>query len=79
MALLAGLGYIVTRAGASRGPFDVIGVGAVDVVLLQIKSGQQRLSPRERTQLQALRVAAGCRKECWTFRDRRRDPIVEVL
>lgn len=36
--LLEAAGYRVTRAAASLGQFDLIGVGATDIVLCQVKS-----------------------------------------
>ncbi|MEP6920549.1 MAG: hypothetical protein ABI967_05435 [bacterium] len=36
--LLEAAGYRVTRAAASLGTFDLIGLGSVDVVLVQVKS-----------------------------------------
>jgi Holliday junction resolvase len=36
--LLEAAGYRCTRSGASLGVFDIIGVGSIDVVLVQVKS-----------------------------------------
>jgi Holliday junction resolvase len=36
--LLEAAGYACTRAAASLGVFDVIGIGSTDVVLVQVKS-----------------------------------------
>ncbi|MGI8733483.1 MAG: hypothetical protein ACR2LM_09300 [Pyrinomonadaceae bacterium] len=38
MRLLEAAGYRVTRAAAFLGTFDLIGIGSVDVVLVQVKS-----------------------------------------
>jgi Holliday junction resolvase len=38
MALLEAAGYACTRAAASLGVFDVIGIGPSDVVLVQVKT-----------------------------------------
>ncbi len=38
--LLEAAGYRCTRAAASLGTWDVIGVSSDDVVLLQVKSGR---------------------------------------
>jgi Holliday junction resolvase len=38
MKLLETAGYACTRAAASLGVFDIIGVGPTDVVLMQVKS-----------------------------------------
>ncbi len=45
MALLEAAGYLCTRAAASLGAWDVIGIGPTDIVLLQVKSND-RLEPR---------------------------------
>ena len=38
IALLESAGYACTRAAASLGVFDIVGVSATDVVLVQVKS-----------------------------------------
>lgn len=38
MRLLEAAGYAVTRAAASLGAWDLIGVGSADVVLVQVKT-----------------------------------------
>jgi Holliday junction resolvase len=38
MRLLEAAGYRVTRAAASLGTFDLIGIGSADVVLVQVKT-----------------------------------------
>ena len=38
ICLLEGAGYSCTRAAASLGAWDVIGIGSTDVVLLQVKT-----------------------------------------
>ena len=41
MRVLEAAGYRVTRAAASLGPFDLIGIGSADVVLVQVGSRRQ--------------------------------------
>jgi Holliday junction resolvase len=38
MALLEAAGYVCTKAGASLGIFDVIGISSQDTVCVQVKS-----------------------------------------
>ena len=38
MKLLEATGYACTRAAASLGVFDIIGIGSTDVVLCQVKT-----------------------------------------
>jgi hypothetical protein len=37
MRILESMGYRCTRAAASLGTFDIIGIGSTDVVLVQVK------------------------------------------
>ena len=77
--ILEQAGYVCTKAGGSLGAFDVIGIGAADVRLLQVKSGTSRCSPAEREQLVLLVVPANCSKEVWRFPDRCKAPLIERL
>lgn len=79
MRILEAAGYVCTRASASLGLFDVIGVGPADVRLVQVKSGGAYLSGVEREAIAALRVAPNVTRECWRFPDRARVPVIEVL
>jgi len=38
MAILEASGYATTRAAASLGVWDIIGIGATDLVLVQVKT-----------------------------------------
>ena len=38
MRLLEAAGYACTRAAASLGVWDIVGVGSADIILLQVKS-----------------------------------------
>ena len=38
--LLEAAGYACTRAAASLGVWDIIGVGSQDIILLQVKSNE---------------------------------------
>ena len=79
MALLESCGYVCTKAGGSLGLFDVIGIGARDIRLLQVKSGSAGCSPAAREQLKLTPVPANCSIEVWRFIDRRREPVIERL
>jgi|GEM_PF-470723 len=76
---LEAAGYLCTKSGGSLGLFDVIGIGAVDVRLVQVKSGTKRLTPIEREGIKALKVAPNVSKEYWRYLDRVRDPVIERL
>ena len=79
MRILEREGYTCTRASASLGMFDVIGIGPTDVRLIQVKSGSKYLSAVEREQIHNLAVPANVSRECWRFPDRTRVPLIERL
>jgi Holliday junction resolvase len=78
MKLLEAAGYSCTRAAASLGIFDVIGVGSADVILVQVKSNEWPRSDEMET-LRGFRVPANCRKLIHRWRDRARLPDVKEL
>lgn len=78
MRLLEDAGYRCTRAAASLGAFDVIGVGAADVVLIQVKSNRWPCEA-EMQELREFMVPVGCRKLVHRWRDRQRVPDVREL
>lgn len=78
MELLEAAAYCCTRAAASLGIFDVIGISAVDVVLVQVKSNEWPRS-EEMEQLRMFRAPANARKLIHRWRDRVRLPDVKEL
>jgi hypothetical protein len=76
MALLESLGYSCTKSGASLGAFDVIGVSAVDVVLLQVKTRDWPGSVEMET-IRNFPSPPNCRKLIHRWRDRVRLPDVK--
>jgi hypothetical protein len=71
-------GYACTRAAASLGVFDIVGIGPTDVVLVQTKSNEW---PRS-VEMEAIRnfpAPANCRKLIHRWRDRQRLPDVRVI
>jgi uncharacterized protein with GYD domain len=77
-ALLEAAGYAVTRAGASLGVWDLIGVSATDVALVQVKTRDWPGSAEMET-LTAFPVPAHCRKLVHRWRERVRVPDVRQL
>lgn len=79
MRLLETAGYNCTRAAASLGAWDIVGIGSADVVSVQVKT---RDWPRTE-EMETLRLFAcpgNCRKLVHRWRDRQRLPDVrEVL
>lgn len=78
MALLEAAGYKCCRSAASLGAWDIIGIGATDVVLCQTKSNEW---PRaaEMEILENFLVPPNCRKLVHRWRDRQRMPDVREL
>jgi len=77
-ALLEADGYAVCRAAASLGVWDLVGVSAVDVMLVQVKTRDWPGSVEMAT-LTAFPVPPSCRKLVHRWRDRQRVPDVRVL
>jgi len=76
--LLEAAGYAVTRAAASLGVFDLIGISRSDVVLVQVKT---RNWPGA-IEMEAIRLfpaPANCRKLIHRWRDRVRLPDVKEV
>jgi len=77
-ALLEVAGYAVCRAAASLGAWDLIGVSATDVVLVQVKT-RDWPGPAEMETLQAFTVPLNCRKLVHRWRDRQRAPDIRTV
>jgi Holliday junction resolvase len=78
MVLLELMGYCTVRSTASLGPFDVIGIGSRDLVLLQVKSNSWP-SALELEDMRSFIASPNARKivHCWI--DRRRTPDVKEI
>lgn len=73
--LLEAAGYRVTRAAASLGEFDLIGISSFDIVLLQVKSNRNA-SPAEREAMRMFAAPSCARKLIHIWHDRQRIPEV---
>jgi hypothetical protein len=78
MALLAKQGYRCTRAAASLGEWDIIGIGLADVVLVQVKCSRWPGS-KEMAVLTGFRVPPGVRRLLHRWMPYRREPDVKEL
>jgi len=78
MRLLESSGYAVTRAAASLGVFDVVGISATDFVLVQVKSNRWP-DAAEMESIKGFRAPANCRKLAHRWRDRVRLPDVREV
>jgi hypothetical protein len=75
MAMLEAAGYYCTRAAASLGAWDVVGIGPHDVVVVQVKTRDWPCAAEMET-LAGFRVPPGVRKLVHRWRDRQRVPDV---
>jgi Holliday junction resolvase len=78
IALLEAAGYRCSRSAASLGDWDVIGIGAADVVLLQVKTRDWPGS-EEMERLQLFPAPANCRKLVHRWRDGERQPDIREV
>ncbi|HEX7409962.1 MAG TPA: hypothetical protein VF515_20275, partial [Candidatus Binatia bacterium] len=77
-ALLEAAGYAVTRAGASLGVWDLIGISAADVALVQVKT-RDWPGTAEMETLAGFPVPVNCKRLVHRWRDRQRVPDVRQL
>lgn len=78
MKLLETMGYACTRAAASLGAWDIIGIGATDIVLVQCKTRDWPGSEEIET-LKLFKAPPNAKKLVHRYRDRVRLPDVREL
>jgi hypothetical protein len=78
MRLLEADGYACTRAAASLGAFDVVGIGPADVVVVQCKTNAWPSAP-EMDRLARFPAPTNVRKLVHRWRDGQRRPDVREL
>ncbi len=76
--LLESLGYDCTRAAASKGVWDVIGIGPTDFVLCQVKSNGWPSSV-EMEQMERFKSPLNAKKIVHRWRDNQRHPDVRTI
>ena len=76
--LLEAAGYACTRAAASLGAWDIIGIGSTDIVLCQVETRDWPGAVEMET-LKAFPTPANCRKLLHRWRDRQRTPDVREV
>jgi hypothetical protein len=76
--LLEAAGYRVTRAAASLGEWDLIGISSQDLVLVQVKT-RDWPGELERRILAEFPAPPNARKLLHRWRDRQRQPDVQEL
>lgn len=78
IALLEAAGYRCTRAAASLGVFDIIGISATDIVLVQVKTRDWPGSA-EMESISLFTVPPNARKLVHRWRHRQRTPDVREV
>lgn len=78
MVLLEACGYRCSRSAASLGEWDIVGIGSLDVVLVQVKTRDWPGSA-EMDRLRAFPAPANCRKLVHRWRDRKTKPDVREV
>ena len=78
MAVLEAAGYLCTRAAASLGAWDVVGISSQDVVLCQVKS-RDWPGCAEMETLKNFPAPPWARKLIHRWRDRQRQPDVREI
>ncbi len=76
--LLESLGYQCTRAAASLGVWDIIGIGSADLILCQVKTNAWPGSV-EMSVLKRFKAPANARKIVHRWRDRQSLPDVREV
>lgn len=77
-SILEAAGYAVTRAAASLGAWDLVGIGSLDVVLVQVKTRDWPGSVEMET-LRLFQAPPCVRKLVHRWRDRERQPDVREI
>jgi hypothetical protein len=78
MAILEASGYAPPRAAASLGVWDIIGIGATDLILVQVKTCDWP-GAVEMEQLREFRCPPNAKKLVHRWRDRARLPDVKEI
>src|SRR5256885_2080458 len=78
IGLLECAGYLCCRSAASLGAWDIIGISAADIVLVQVKTRDWPGSA-ETEILREFKAPGNCRKLIHRWRDRQRVPDVKEI
>jgi Holliday junction resolvase len=78
MRLLEAAGDTCTRAAASLGVFDIIGIGSNDFVVVQVKT-RNWPGEVEMEDIRSFTCPPNCRKLVHRWRDFQREPDVKVV
>ena len=76
--LLESLGYVVTRAAASKGPWDLIAIHKTHIRLIQMKANRYP-PPFEIENLKQIQVPENCSVEVWVRKDGCKQYLITTL
>ena len=76
--LLETAGYTCFKSGGSLGIFDIVGISATDIVLVQVKSNHDP-SPAEIEAMELFICPKNCKKLIHKWNDYSRFPIVKEI
>lgn len=77
IALLEATGYTAARTAGSHGKVDVFAFDANGFRLIQVKSGDANVTPKEREALRMVPRPPNATVEVWRWKDRVRGPLIE--
>ena len=75
---LEATGYDCTRAAASKGTWDIIAIHPTHIRLVQVKANTKPPKAEMET-IREYRCPDCCSKEVWVYKDRVKEPIIEVI
>mgnify|MGYP003627953788 CR=1 FL=1 len=76
--VLKRVGYDCMRSAASKGTWDVIAIGPVDIRLVQVKANRPP-GPIERENMAEAVAPPNATKEFWVWKDGEREPYIELV
>ncbi len=79
VALLEAAGYTAGRSAGSHGKIDVFAFDANGFRLIQCKSGDANVTPKDREALKGMARPHNATVEVWRWPDRTREPLIERI
>ena len=70
-------GYVVVRSAGSRGPMDLVAIGAEEILLIQVKKKSSNVSSG-RDGLDGFLCPSNCKKQLWVKAPRKDWEITDV-
>ena len=70
-------GYVVIRSAGSRGPMDLVAIGANEIILVQVKKKGSNVSSG-REELESFLCPSNCKKQLWVKEPRKDWEITDI-